>query len=68
MSISTVIVLPFIPLPGITTTNKAAEIGEFLDLDVALGEAERTSFFLACGNLGKTKEESVTNLTLRSVT
>jgi hypothetical protein len=61
--------LPFIPLPGITQPHdEAAEIGEFLDLDVALGEAERTSFFLACGNLGKTKEESVTNLTLRSVT
>jgi hypothetical protein len=39
--------LPFIPLPGITQPHdEAAEIGEFLDLDVALGEAERTSFLL----------------------
>ena len=53
------------PCPGsLRPTNplhEAAEIGEFFDLDVALGEAERTSFFLACGNLGKSKEESVTN-------
>jgi hypothetical protein len=50
------------PCPGsLRPTNplhEAAEIGEFFDLDVALGEAERTSFFLACGNLGKS---NVTN-------